>query len=243
MVLGRIASILAAQACTLTGQTETASFRWEQLVKIFLAWIRCLRNIRNWCDTSRNHATLKMDTLCTAEEDLKKWKRSLSTSSHLTLNVQVFMNLFVWGIRSDSCTYVRHRKDSSPISHVESNFDHFHLHSWIPSCHPSSIPIAFSYHGPSHCGKLQHLFEIVLVAVCMFCSLPSPTSNSASLLPFATPARNHASPSLLQAFHYDTLPPLCLQHPRHSCFGKKVMVCGKNPPGMGTEDIDRDTDM
>lgn len=225
MVLGRIASILAAEACTLTGQTETASFRWEQLVKIFLAWIRCLRNIRNWCDTSRNHATLKMDTLCTVEE--KEVEMITSNFQPFTFKCAGLheLCLFEASIQIPVHMHVI-EKTPAQFENVESNFDHFHLHSWIPSCHPSSIPIAFSFHGPSHGGDCSIFSKLCLSTVCMFCSLPSPTSDSASLLPFATPARSHASPSRLHAFHYDTLPPLCLQHPRHSWFGKKVMVRG-----------------
>lgn len=179
-----------------------------------------------------NHATLKMDTLCTVEE--KEVEMITSNFQPFTFKCAGLheLCLFEASIQIPVHMHVI-EKTPAQFENVESNFDHFHLHSWIPSCHPSSIPIAFSFHGPSHGGDCSIFSKLCLSTVCMFCSLPSPTSDSASLLPFATPARSHASPSRLQAFHYDTLPPLCLQHPRHSWFGKKVMVCGKNPPGMG----------
>ena len=171
MVLGRIASILAAEACTLTGQTETASFRWEQLVKIFLAWIRCLRNIRNWCDTSRNHATLKMDTLCTVEE--KEVEMITSNFQPFTFKCAGLheLCLFEASIQIPVHMYVI-EKTPAQFENVESNFDHFHLYSWIPSCHPSSIPIAFSYHGPSHCIVLQLAIPNMNQTASLGCHLP-----------------------------------------------------------------------
>ena len=162
MVLGRIASILAAEACTLTGQTETASFRWEQLVKIFLAWIRCLRNIRNWCDTSRNHATLKMDTLdtlCTVEE--KEVEMITSNFQPFTFKCAGLHELCLFGasIQIPVHMYVR---EKTPAQLRMS----------------SQTSTTFIYTLESH-HAIRHQFRLLSAimdqVIALFCSLPSPT--------------------------------------------------------------------